>query len=188
MKRVSIRYATRLFFIFAVLLTFGCAVEQMTTTYSSPPAPPAAGQATGGPVLEDMYAHSYIPNGGLWKVYVQGSDPAGNMTGLWVTTTQLGKKTQDDFIPLKGEDRSAFSGFIEIPTAAFFNLAWDFVRIDVRIKDAAGHYSREGSVEAELGHVSNRETPAKWASAHRLGSIIFHFENPNSDGQGNDFD
>ena len=185
MKKRFTCYASRLSFAFVVLVVLGCAPGQ-TTTYSSYSAPAAVVAGPNDPVLEDVFAQSRIPNGGLWRVFVQGADPDADMAGLWVTTTQLGKKSQVDFILLRGEDRRAFAGYLEIPTPPLFHLGWDYVRVEIRIRDEAGHYSRELEAEAQLGYTSSQAIPEKWrqAAQHRLGGIYFEFESPASDGDG----
>ncbi len=166
--------------VIAVALT-ACASTMM-------PAPPQAGAdprtapgSAGAPVIEDSFAVSSMPNGALWNVYLQASDPAGDMSHLWVVVRQLGKKEVTETIPLTGPNQKAFSGFVTVyPRGAVFSQ-WENLDITVRIRDRAGNLSGRVEHQVQMGWQTREMPPAKWASAthNQLGTILIDLESDN---------
>jgi hypothetical protein len=141
--------------------------------------PPAASP----PVLEGSFAVSAIPSGALWNVLIQGSDPDGDMSHLWVVVTQLGKRSESENIPLVGPDQRAFSGCITIyPRGSLFS-PWENLRVEVRIRDKAGHLSAPRAQEVQMGFQTRETLPPRWADAtrHQMGTILFNLENDDGD-------
>jgi hypothetical protein len=159
-----------------------CAPTMMTPppgagTMGQMPPPPNP------PVFEDSFAVSSMPSGALWNVFIQGSDPDGDMSHLWVVVSQLGKRSETETIPLVGLDQRAFSGYITIyPRGAFFS-PWENLRVEIRIRDRAGHLSATREQEVQTGFQTREMLPEKWAGAtrHKMGTILFNMENDDRD-------
>lgn len=180
---------------FAILATAGawialsiaaCASATMTTLPQTGGGSRAAPVSSSPPVLEDSFAVSSLPTGAVWNVFVQGSDPDGDMSHLWVVITQLGKRIQTETVPLVGPDQRAFSGYFTIYPRGNLFSPWENLRVEIRIRDRAGNLSAKAEHEAQIGFQTREMAPAKWAGAthHKLGTILFDLEN---DG-GNNFD
>ncbi len=132
------------------------------------------------PRLEDGFAVSSLWGGETWRVFLRGSDPDGDMSHLWVVVTQLGKHTDTEIIPLKGRDQAEFSGFLTLNTPSWIRT-WDYVRVEVRIRDKAGNLSEKATFEAQIGSPTRERLPEHWAGAvqHHLGVLFFRFLDDN---------
>lgn len=173
-------------FVTAGLLLLWSITACTPAMMSHPGAGPMPGQMAAGPnppLLEDIFAASAVPRGGVWNVFVKGSDPDGDMSHLWVIVSQLGKRSESETIALKGSDQRAFSGYFTIyPRGANFS-PWEDLRVTVRIRDRAGHLSETREVETRLGFQTREMLPAKWADSARywLGTILFDLAGDNGD-------
>ncbi|MCU0588707.1 MAG: hypothetical protein MUF52_11200 [Syntrophobacteraceae bacterium] len=163
----------------ALLVLSGCAPVQMQQ------AQPIQSQAVGAadaPRMEDGFAVSSLWGGQTWRVYLRGSDPDGDMSHLWVVVTQLGKRTDTVIIPLRGAEQARFSGFLTLDTPSWIRT-WDFVRVEVRIRDRAGNLSEKATFEAQIGFPTQESLPSRWADATQshLGTIFFEFMDDGGD-------
>jgi hypothetical protein len=170
----------------AILLLWtvtACAPLMMTPPQGAGPMSGQMPPPPNPPVLEDSFAVSSMPTGALWNVFIQGSDPDGDMSHLWVVVTQLGKRSETENIPLVGQDQRAFSGYITIyPRGAHFS-PWENLRVEIRIRDKAGHLSASREQDVQMGFQTREMLPEKWADAtrHKMGTILFNMENDDGD-------
>ncbi|NLI81660.1 MAG: hypothetical protein GX443_08235 [Deltaproteobacteria bacterium] len=145
-------------------------------------APPAPGDLfADGPVISDSFAVSSI-QGGPWLVFVEGTDPRGDMQILWFEVTQLGGRNSTEIITLRGQNRRGFSGYVAIHMP-FRIFGWQTVRAEIRIKDADGYYSEKRTHQVDVGIPTREALPEKWrpALANKLGDIYFEFERDRGD-------
>jgi hypothetical protein len=165
----------------AFLLLSGCA--PVTRMPAEDPQPQAVGLAH-APRIEDGFAVSSLWGGETWRVFLRGSDPDGDMSHLWVVVTQLGKHTDTEIVPLRGRDQEEFSGFLTLNTPSWIR-SWDYVRVEVRIRDRAGNLSDKATFEAQIGFPTRESVPSEWASAtqHHLGVLFFQFQDDNGNGK-----
>jgi hypothetical protein len=145
----------------------------------SSPAPDAQLPAT-PPQLLDSFAVSVQRSGQTWQIFVEGSDPDGDMKDIWVVVSQLGGNMwSNQFIALQGEDRRRFMGYLAMPTPGNWGFSgWETVRVEVHIRDYAGLHSELRTHEVVIGSAAPEPIPAKWneAARHRLGTILLDFE------------
>jgi len=160
-----------------------CAPTMMTPPDQAGRMPQGMPPGPNPPVLEDSFAVSSMPTGALWNVYIQGSDPDGDMSHLWVVVTQLGKRTETDIIPLVGPDQRAFSGYITIYPRGALLSPWENLRVEIRIRDRAGHLSATREQDVLMGFQTREMLHEKWAGAtrHKMGTILFLLENDGGD-------
>jgi hypothetical protein len=165
----------------AFLMLSGCA--PVTMTPAGVPQPQAIGPAH-APLLEDGFAVSSLWGGETWRIFLRGSDPDGDMLHLWVVVTQLGKRTDTEIIPLKGRNQVEFAGFLTLETPSWIR-SWEFVRVEVRVRDRAGNLSDKVTLEARIGSPTSERLPSEWADAaqHHLGVLFFQFEDDNGNGR-----
>ena len=119
----------------------------------------------------------------MWPIFVQGSDPKGDMQYIWFEITQLGGRNSTEIVYLRGENRREFSGYVAVylPRRAFGG--WQTVRAEIRLKDAAGSYSEKRVHEVQVGAPTREGMPEKWrmAMGRHLGNIFFNFDSEHGD-------
>jgi hypothetical protein len=154
------------------LLLAACALGPAPGTRAAAPPGPNP------PLFEDSFALSSIWDGQMWEIFVAGSDPDGDMKHIWVVVSQSGGNMwSNHFVPLTGENRGHFSGYLALYTPRL-RQGLERVRVDMKIRDAAGHYSNERSQEVLIGAPPSEGIPEKWrlAAQNRLGVIFFEFD------------
>jgi hypothetical protein len=160
-----------------------CAPTMMTPPGEASKIAHGMPSAPNPPVFEDSFAVSSVPIGALWNVFVAGSDEDGDMSHLWIVVTQLGKRSETESIPLVGPDQRAFSGYITIyPRGALFS-PWENLRVEIRIRDKAGHLSARREQNVQMGFQTHEMPPPQWADAarHKMGTILFDLQNDDGD-------
>lgn len=175
-------WAGWVFFMGTVFLFLsGCAPVSWVPAQAPESQAIGVGQA---PRLEDGFAVSSLWGGQTWRIFLRGSDPDGDMEYLWVVITQLGKHSETQLVHLKGPDRAGFSGFLALNTPSWLRT-WDFVRVEVRIRDRAGNLSDKATFEAQIGFAPREGLPAQWTDATRnhLGTLFFQFRDDGGDGR-----
>lgn len=147
---------------------------------------PAPSAGPNPPRIDGTFAVSSMWLGKTWEIFVEGSDPDGDMDYIWAEVSQLGGHMWDQhLIRLKGPDQTRFRGVIELPTPSFFSRKiWETLRVTLRIRDRAGHYSEPKTLEVELGKPTRETVPDTWIDArrHRLGIIFFDFDLDRAEG------
>ncbi|MGV8074835.1 MAG: hypothetical protein AB2L11_09820 [Syntrophobacteraceae bacterium] len=99
------------------------------------------------------------------------------MDHIWVVVTQLGGNTANDIIPLNGNNRRAFAGYLALFTPHSIGL-WETVRVEIKIKDKAGNYSLLCTHETRIGSPTTETLPHEWAQVadKELGVLPFDFD------------
>jgi hypothetical protein len=158
----------------ALILVAGC-----VPTVPMGPSPDAPVPAN-PPQFLDSFAVSTIRTGQAWRIFVEGSDPNGDMKDLWVVASQLGgTKGSGQFIPLKGEDRHHFIGYVDLSTSGTWRFSgWETVRAELRIRANTGLQSQLRTHEVVIGSAATEPVPPKWnqAASHPMGTITLNFE------------
>ncbi len=147
----------------------------------APTAPPSDGASPRHPPqLLDSFAVSVMRPGQTWQIFLEGSDPDGDMKDIWVVASQLGGNVwSNQSVNLKGEDRRHFVGYLALPTPLVWpSTGWETVRVELRIRDRAGLSSEQRIHEVVIGSVTAEPVPVKWSQApqHRLGTIFLDFD------------
>jgi hypothetical protein len=147
-----------------------------------PIAPPAAEGPSAPPELLDSFAVADLRPGQTWQIFLEGSDPNGDMKDIWFVASQIGGTVWvNQFVVLQGENRRRFMGYVELPTPLSLyrsSTGWETVRVEVRIRDGAGQYSQARIHEVVIGKYTAEAVPAKWRPAfqHKLGTIFLDFD------------
>lgn len=142
------------------------------------------------PTIDGAFAVSSMWLGKNWEIYVAGSDPDGDMDYIWAEVSQLGGHMWDQhLLRLTGPHRTRFKGVISLPTPSFQSRKiYETLRVTLRLRDKAGHYSDPVTLEVELGKPTRESVPESWQDAreHSLGVIFFDFDLDRAD-DSNDF-
>ena len=141
--------------IFAAVLIFlsmatGCA------TFSSPEI---GEKAT--PVITQSFASKEVRTGDTWKVYLQVSDPGGEMRNIYAVIDQPGVGQYPlSILRVKPENRKELSGYIYLSTATpvaplyFINLM-----LTVQVQDRSGNFSQPVVFPLSINNRSTQEVP-----------------------------
>jgi len=165
---------------YGVILSLMLVYAGLFMLYGAMPGTEA--QAAGPPQFEDSFAVSSIRPGENWRIFVKGSDPDGDMTHIWVVVSQLGGNMwSNHIIRLKGNESKAFEGYITLPTPHFFPRGgWQYVRVEMKIRDKAGVYSQPRVQELEIGSPTMEYLPSngearqtiRWARSSLTSTLI----------------
>ncbi len=97
------------------------------------------------PVITVSFASKELKPGDTWKIYLQASDPDGDMDQIACTLTQPAKGEYfPGFVKIGEENGQELSGYLYLNTMSRDGLGWmNFlhVTLTVRVRDKAGHYS-----------------------------------------------
>jgi cation diffusion facilitator CzcD-associated flavoprotein CzcO len=76
-----------------------------------------------------------------------------------------------------------FAGFLTLDTPSWIR-SWEFVRVEVRIRDRGGNLSDKVTLEARIGSPTREGLPSEWADAaqYHLGVLFFQFQDDNGNG------
>lgn len=143
--------------------------------------PMAAREETYGrgvPAINQAFASKQIRPGDSWKVYLNASDPDGNMTYIVSEVSQPGvgpypiSRTR-----VKEGDRKEFSGYVYLNTFSFAgspsSLNYVNLTLTVWIQDRAGHYSNPAVFLTSFNPRHTQEPPPPGAFKERdLGPIM----------------
>jgi hypothetical protein len=185
--KTTFRTAAWLGMLVSAWVLFGCtaALHGTARDVASPAGP-------NPPRIDGTFAVSSMWLGKTWEIFVEGSDPDGDMDYIWAEVSQLGGHMWDQhLIRLKGSDQARFKGVIELPTPSFFSRKiWETLRVTLRLRDRAGHYSDPVTLEVELGAPTRQPVPERWAEArsHKLGTIFFDFDLDRADNERQTFE
>ena len=134
--------------ILGLLLSFSFFVpcqgwSQMTTnTGRAQPKP-----GTHAPIITNAFAVDKGYNGYIWKIYIEGEDPDGDMLRIASVAEQPGKGSYaTDWIYLKPQYQKHFQGYIQWNTfgsSASYLPEWTHITLKVSVFDKAGNESNE---------------------------------------------
>ena len=139
------------------------------------------GEAGSPPVLEDVFAPRYLFAGQIWKIYVAGHDPDGDMKDFWVRVTQHGgNEYSDQFVPIRGAEKGRFSGYLALYTPTWLEAeGYTEVTAEIHVRDARGNYSAMRTVNVRINGGGSEAVPERWQGARQLGTIFFSFARTN---------
>jgi len=138
---------------------------------------PTEGGLGSPPIIEAHYAPKSVAPGSAWNLYLQAKDPDGDMLYIACMPDQTGYGPLDtNKIPLKGNDRAEFYGYVAMPTPAFNRVqAADIsFTMAVLIRDQQGNTSQLIKLFFTLDGTPGQAVPSQWQGAanHHLGDIL----------------
>ena len=134
-------------------LALGCAalepIEVREQTYGK-----------GVPVITQSFASKQMRPGDTWKVYLNATDPDGDMKNIFCSIEQPGIGTYPgSFTKIKEANRKELSGYIYLNTVGIQGLNWVNITLTVQVQDKAGHFSQPVVFPLSFNSRSKQESP-----------------------------
>jgi len=142
---------------------------------------PTQGGTGTPPVIEAYYAPKSVAPGSTWNIYLRAKDPDRDMLYIACMPYETGYGPLDTAeIPLKGDDRAEFSGYVAMPIPAFdpISAAGMNFTMTILIRDQQGNASKSIQLSFTLSYApaggSGQAVPPQWQAAanHHLGDIL----------------
>ena len=115
----------------------------------------------GIPVITGSFASREIQPGDPWKVYLQASDPDGDMKAIYCVLDQAGTGPYPVSITRIPEDqRRELSGFLFLNTGGVAGFASGNLSLKLQIRDMAGNYSEPVSFSLSFNPRAQQEEPS----------------------------
>jgi hypothetical protein len=113
------------------------------------------------PVIHQTFAADQIWPGQTWKVYLNASDPDGDMESIVCAIDQPGVGIYPASITkISEENQKELSGYIFLNTQVLtFDLTFENLTLTVQIRDKAGHYSPPAMFPLFLNASSQQASP-----------------------------
>ena len=115
------------------------------------------------PVITQSFASKEIRTGDTWKVYLQVSDPHGEMKNIYAVIDQPGVGQYPlSILRVKPENQKELSGYIYLSTATpvaplyFLNLM-----LTIHVQDSSGNFSQPAVFPLSINSRSTQEVPPR---------------------------
>jgi hypothetical protein len=138
------------------------------------------------PVIIQSFAAKEIRTGDTWKVYLNASDPDGDMKNIFCVLQQTGLGVYPVGITrIKEGDRRELSGYLYLNTPDPSNaLNFAELTLTVQIQDRAGHFSEPAIFPLSLQSRSTQKAPPSEVFQEQdLGPVMIQMR-PRSLGKG----
>jgi len=128
----------------------------------------------GTPGITRTFASREISPGETWKVYLQATDPEGEMKAIYATVDQPGRGPQAAGpIPIAEDQRREMSGFLYLNTSGHPGLAFLNLSLTVQIRNRAGNFSHPISFPLTLNpRAAPKSPPPGTFEERKLGPIM----------------
>lgn len=114
----------------------------------------------GTPVISQSFASPSLWLGDTWKVYLNASEPDGDMKYIVCTIAQPGMGTYPvSFTRIKEENRRQLSGYIYLTTRGLYGPNLSNITLTVQIQDRAGNFSNPASFPLLFQQGAKQEAP-----------------------------
>jgi hypothetical protein len=149
--------------LFLLCLAVGCA------TLESP-----KGQVKATPVITQSFAAGEIRVGETWKIYLNASDPNGEMIKIYGITEQPGQIYPVSITKVSKENGKEFSGYLYLSTAfPAHPLDGTSINLTVQIQDRSGNFSQPAVFPLTLKSLATQEAPPQGVfKEQELGPVM----------------
>ncbi len=167
-----------------LLLTAGCATmmsfEEREKTYGKE-----------APVITETFASKEMKPGDSWKIYLNASDPGGDINKVVAVVHQPGFGSyQASYTKIREGNDKELSGYIYLNTSGPYGSEWQnflSLSVTVQIQDRAGHFSEPVSFPLSFQSRYTQEPPPPGKfKEENLGPILVVLRPPDTD-QGSSF-
>jgi len=135
-------------FFFFLCLAIGCA------TLESPKG------AEKTPVITQSFASREIRIGDTWKIYLNASDPTGEIKEISSIVEQAGQNHPERITKVSKENTKEFSGYLYLSTASLANaLDGTSITLWVQIQDRSGNFSQPAIFPLTIKNEATQEAP-----------------------------
>ena len=126
------------------------------------------------PVINRSFAQERIRLGDTWKVYLNASDPDGEMQAIVCTLEQAGAGPHPvGLTRVPANARQELSGYVYLKTVGAQGLSNTSLRLKIQIRDKSGNYSTPVSFPLAFDPRSRAEDPPAGIFQERdLGPIM----------------
>ena len=128
----------------------------------------------GVPVITRSFASSQICLGDTWKVFLNASDPEGDMRAFYCIIEQPGVGTYPVGLTKIPEDQQReLSGYLYLTTAGMAGMNFGTLVLRLQIQDATGNFSEPISFSLSLNpRAHQEEAPPGLFQDKPLGPIM----------------
>jgi hypothetical protein len=114
------------------------------------------------PVITLSFASKQIRPGETWMVYLNASDPDGDMNYIVCMIDQPGVGSYSPaYTRIKEDEGKELSGYIHLNTAGVSNLNFINLTLQVQVQDKARHFSAPVSFPLSINNRYQQEPPPK---------------------------
>ena len=165
--------------IFILTLSFvitSCATvtERGTKPRGSPPA------------ITNSFAATEVSHGDKWKIYVEASDPDGDMRRFVYKIGGGGSGRGVYYVPIRKADRERMLGYLDViiapPQTA--QAEWGNLTLTLYIRDRAGNSSEKVAFPVAMtrgGKQASPPSPFNTGELKGVGTIFYEFPVPRGD-------
>ena len=115
---------------------------------------------SGVPVITRSFASREICPGDTWKVYIQATDPEGDMKTIICEVSQAGRGSYPvSYVKVPPGQGGELSGFIYLNSGGGQGLPFIYLTLQVEIQDRAGNLSRPVSFSLVFNPRAEQEPP-----------------------------
>jgi hypothetical protein len=120
-------------------------------------------EGTGVPVITQSFASKEVRPGDTWKIYMNVSDPNGDLKRIFAVVDQLGVGEYPvSTIRVKRENSKELSGYLYLYTSAHgFSAEFVKLTLTVQVQDKSGKFSREAVFPLFIQGRATQEAPPK---------------------------
>jgi hypothetical protein len=121
----------------------------------------AQGKGAATPVITQSFAAKEISPGETWKIYLNISDPEGEMRNIYAMVYQPGVgEYPASIIRVKEENRKELSGFIFLWTSnPWYPMDYANIGLTVQVQDKSGNFSQPAFFPLSLTARASQEAP-----------------------------
>jgi hypothetical protein len=127
------------------------------------------------PVITQAFASKQIRPGATWKVYLNVSDPNGEIKNIYAIVDQPGVGQYPvTTIRIKEENRKELSGYIYLPgTSQWSPLEFVNITLTVQVQDQSGAFSPPAVFPLTFSSRASQEEPPQGVfKEHEIGPIM----------------
>ena len=112
------------------------------------------------PVITQSFASKEIRIGDTWKIYLNASDPNGEITKISAMVDQPGQIYPESITKVSKENGKGFSGYLYLSTASLAKVVDSTsITLLVQIQDRAGNFSPPAMFPLTLKSLATQEAP-----------------------------
>ena len=154
--------------ILAAVFVFLCLAVGCATSESS------KGEVTATPVITHSFASREIRIGDTWKIYLNASDPNGEMIEISAIVDQPGQINPENITKVSKENGKEFSGYLFLSTAPWAKAPdGTSITLWVQIEDRSGNLSQPVAFPLTLKSQGAQTAPPQGIFEERdLGPMV----------------
>jgi hypothetical protein len=151
----------------------------------------ADAQGNGGatPVITQAFASKEIRPGETWKIYLNASDPSGQMKNIFAVVYQPGVgQYPASVIRVKEQNQKELSGYIYLWTSTpWYPMDYVNIGLTVQIQDKSGNFSQPAFFPLSLTSRGPQEVPPQGVfKEEELGPVMVRLKTIDGGGSGSE--